>query len=78
MPITFLTGRDAASLAWFTAKQNARIAADAQQLGPCTSTDRPLAQAGIHLRDERDAEGGDIKTEIPGTRWSRIGLLGPA
>ncbi|WP_317444124.1 hypothetical protein [Streptomyces collinus] len=35
MPITFLTGRDAASLAWFTAKQHARIAADARQLGLC-------------------------------------------
>ncbi|MFG2713439.1 hypothetical protein ACGFX2_23185 [Streptomyces goshikiensis] len=70
--ITFLTGRDAASLAWFTAKQYAHIATDVQQLGLYTSTDRPLAQAGIHLRDERDVESEDIKTEILGTRWRRI------
>ncbi|MFD3696551.1 hypothetical protein ACFWUZ_10355 [Streptomyces sp. NPDC058646] len=72
MQITFLTGRDAASLAWFTAKQYARIATDVQQLGLYTSTDRPLAQAGIHLRDERDVESEDIKTEVLGTRWRRI------
>ncbi|MFG2744790.1 hypothetical protein [Streptomyces chartreusis] len=72
MPLTFLTGRDAASLAWFTAKQYARIVADVQQLGLYTSTRRPLAPAGIHLRDEREAESEDIKTEILGTRRRRI------
>ncbi|MFF4686794.1 hypothetical protein [Streptomyces sp. NPDC001307] len=71
-PITFLTGRDAASLAWFTAKQYAGIAADVQRLGLYTSTDRPPAPAGIHLRDERDVESEDIRTEILGTRWRRV------
>ncbi|MCX5246707.1 hypothetical protein OG895_15955 [Streptomyces sp. NBC_00201] len=74
--ITFLTGRDAASLAWFTAKQYARIAVDVQQLGMYTSTDRPLAPAGIHLRDERDVESEDVKTEILGARWRRIFFQG--
>ncbi|MFJ8716184.1 hypothetical protein ACIRD9_23845 [Streptomyces violaceus] len=76
MPITFLTGRDAASLAWFTAKQYARIAANVRQLGLYTSTDRPLAPAGIHLRHEREAESEDIKTEVLGTRWRRIPFQG--
>ncbi|GLX21379.1 hypothetical protein [Streptomyces lavendulae] len=70
--ITFLTGRDAASLAWFTAKQYAAVAADVRQLGLYTSTDRPLAPAGIHLRDERGVEGEDTRSEILGTRWRRI------
>ncbi|MEU8686875.1 hypothetical protein [Streptomyces sp. NPDC048665] len=37
-----------------------------------TSTDRPLAPAGIHLRDERGVESTDVKSEILGTRWRRI------
>jgi hypothetical protein len=70
--LTFLTGRDAASLAWFTAKQYVLAAPDVRELGLFTSTDRGLVRSGIHLRDERGVETADIKSEILGTRWRRI------
>lgn len=74
--LTFLTGRDAASLAWFTAKQYVRPAADVRQLGVFTATDRGLARSGIHVRDERAMQTADIKSEMLGTRWRRLFLQG--
>ncbi|MEU3372073.1 hypothetical protein ABZ734_16615 [Streptomyces sp. NPDC006660] len=72
IPVTFLTGRDAASLAWFTAKQYGQVAPDVTELGLFTSTDRPAAPAGIHVRDERGVESEDVKAEILGTVWRRV------
>ncbi|MFG2719238.1 hypothetical protein ACGFW5_13235 [Streptomyces sp. NPDC048416] len=69
---TFLTGRDAVSLAWFTAKQYAQVAPDVVALGLFTSTDRPAAPAGVLLRDERGVESEDVKAEVLGTPWRRI------
>lgn len=74
--LTFLTGRDAASLAWFTAKQYVHTAPDVRELGLFTSTDRGLTRSGIYLRDERGVETADVKSEILGTRWRRILLQG--
>lgn len=74
--LTFLTGRDAASLAWFTAKQYVRTAPDVRELGLFTSTDRGLTRSGIHLRDERAVQTADVKSEMLGTRWRRLFLQG--
>lgn len=74
--LTFLTGRDAASLAWFTAKQYVRTAPDVRELGLFTSTDRGLTRSGVHLRDERGVAIADVKSEILGTSWRRILLQG--
>lgn len=74
--LTFLTGRDAASLAWFTAKQYVRTAPDVSELGLFTSTDRGIARSGIHVRDERGVGAVDVRSEILGTRWRRLLLQG--
>lgn len=74
--LTFLTGRDAASLAWFTAKQYVLTASDVQEFGLFTAVDRGLVRSGIHLRDERGVETADVQSEILGTRWRRIFLQG--
>lgn len=74
--LTFLTGRDAASLAWFTAKQYVCRAPDVDEFGLFTSTDRGLAQPGIHLRDQQVMQTADIKSEVLGTRWRRLFLQG--
>ena len=74
--ITFLTGRDAASLAWFTAKQYVRPAPDVRALGLFTATDRGITRDGVHLRDERSVQTADVKSELLGTRWRRILLQG--
>lgn len=74
--LTFLTGRDAASLAWFTAKQYVHTAADVRELGLYTGVDRGLARGGIQLRDERGVEKADVKSELLDTRWRRLFLQG--
>jgi hypothetical protein len=74
--LTFLTGRDAASLAWFIAKQYVRPAPDVSELGVFTSTDRGLARSGIHLRDEQGVQTADVRSEMLGTRWRRLFLQG--
>jgi hypothetical protein len=74
--LTFLTGRDAASLAWFTAKQYLRTAPDVGEIGLFTSTDRGLARRGIHLRDQQGVQTADVKSEMLGTRWRRLYLQG--
>jgi hypothetical protein len=74
--LTFLTGRDAASLAWFTAKQYVRPAPDVCELGLFTSSDRGLTHSGIHLRDEQGVQTADIRSELLGTRWRRLLLQG--
>jgi hypothetical protein len=74
--LTFLIGRDAPSLAWFTAKQYVRTAPDVAELGLFTSTDRGLTRSGIHLRDGPAMETADIKSEMLGTRWRRLLLQG--
>jgi hypothetical protein len=74
--LTFLTGRDAASLAWFTAKQYVSPAPDVSELGFFTAVDRGFARSGIHLRDAAGVETADVKSEILGTRWRRLFLQG--
>lgn len=74
--LTFLTGRDAASLAWFTAKQYVHTASDVRELGMYTGVDRGLSHSGIQLRDERGVETSDVKAELLGTRWRRLFLQG--
>lgn len=74
--LRILTGRDAASLAWFTAKQYVRAAPDVQEIGMFTSVDRGLTRGGIHLVDEQDMKTADVRSEILGTRWSRLLLQG--
>ncbi|GAA1371308.1 hypothetical protein [Catellatospora chokoriensis] len=75
--LTFLTGRDAASLAWFTAKQYVHTASDVRELGLYTAVDRGLTRdGGIQLRDERGVETADVKSELLGTRWRRLFLQG--
>jgi hypothetical protein len=74
--LTFLTGRDAASMAWFTAKQYVHTASDVRELGMFTGVDRGFVHSGIHLRDERGVETADVKAEILGTRWRRLFLQG--
>ncbi|MFF4140764.1 hypothetical protein ACFY0A_05095 [Streptomyces sp. NPDC001698] len=74
--LRILTGRDAASLAWFTAKQYVRKATDVKELGMFTAVDRGLSRSGIHLLDARGMETADIRSEILGTRWSRLLLQG--
>jgi hypothetical protein len=74
--LRILTGRDAASLAWFTAKQYVRKARDVQELGMFTAVDRGLSRSGIHLLDARGMETADVRSEILGTRWSRLLLQG--
>ncbi|WP_430791123.1 hypothetical protein [Actinoplanes sp. G11-F43] len=75
--LTFLTGRDAASLAWFTAKQYVHTAPDVRELGLYTAVDRGLTRNGaIRLRDERGVERADVMSELLGTRWRRLFLQG--
>ncbi|NJP65305.1 hypothetical protein HCJ92_03155 [Streptomyces sp. ventii] len=74
--LRILTGRDAASLAWFTAKQYVRKASDVRELGVFTAVDRGLSRSGIRLLDARDMETADVRSEILGTRWSRLLLQG--
>ena len=74
--LTFLTGRDAASLAWFTAKQYVQTSPDVRELGLYTVLDRGLTRSGIHVRDERGMETADVKSEMLGTRWRRLFLQG--
>lgn len=74
--LSFLTGRDAASLAWFTAKQYVTPAPDVHELGLFTAVDRGLTREGIHLRNEGEVETADVKAEILGTRWRRLMLQG--
>lgn len=74
--LTFLTGRDAASLAWFTAKQYVHTAPDVHEFGLFTGTDRGLTRSGVHLRDERGVQSADVKSEVLGTRWRRIFFQG--
>ncbi|GGT82703.1 MULTISPECIES: hypothetical protein [Streptomyces] len=74
--LSFLTGRDAASLAWFTAKQYVAPAPDVHELGLFTGVDRGLTRDGIHLRNEGEVATSDVKSEILGTRWRRLMLQG--
>lgn len=74
--LTFLTGRDAASVAWFTAKQHVRPAPDVRDLGLFTATDRGITRDGVHTRDERTVQTVDVRSELLGTRWRRLLLQG--
>lgn len=74
--LTFLTGRDVASLAWFTAKQYVRTAADVTEFGLFSGTDRGVARSGIQVRDERGVQSADVRSEVLGTRWRRIYFQG--
>ncbi|MFE0704819.1 hypothetical protein [Streptomyces sp. NPDC058872] len=74
--LRLLTGRDAASLAWFTAKQYAHTAPDVRDIGMFTAVDRGLTRSGIHLLDEEGMKTADVRSEILGTRWSRLLLQG--
>ena len=61
--LTFLTGRDAASLSWFTAKQYVHTSPEVRELGLYTVLDRGLTRSGIHVRDERGMETADVKSK---------------
>lgn len=74
--LSFLTGRDAASLAWFTAKQYRAPAADVHEVGLFTGVDRGLSRDGIHLRNEAEVATADVRAEMLGTRWRRLMLQG--
>ncbi|MEU6983124.1 hypothetical protein ABZ946_06835 [Streptomyces sp. NPDC046324] len=74
--LSFLTGRDAASLAWFTAKQYVAPAPDVHELGLFTGVDRGLTRDGIHLRNEGEVGTTDVRSEILGTRWRRLMIQG--
>jgi hypothetical protein len=71
-PVAFLTGRDAPSLAWFTAKQYAREDAGVAEIGLFTSTDRPAAVAGVRVYGERQLQTEDIRSIILSTSWRRV------
>ncbi|MFE6134263.1 hypothetical protein ACFQ6Q_39325, partial [Streptomyces sp. NPDC056437] len=74
--VGFLTGRDAASLAWFTAKQFCRPRPDVVAAGLFTSTDRPEALGAVQVFDDRALERQDIGTELLEKRWRRLLLQG--
>ncbi|MFF3766429.1 hypothetical protein ACFYYR_20425 [Streptomyces sp. NPDC001922] len=74
--VAFLTGRDAASLAWFTAKQFCRPDPGVDASGLFTSTDRPEARGAVEVYDDRALERQDIGAELLGRRWRRVLLQG--
>lgn len=74
--VGLLTGRDAASLAWFTAKQFCVPDPEVAASGLFTSTDRPQALGGVEVYDDRALERQDIGTELLGRRWRRLLLQG--
>jgi hypothetical protein len=74
--VGLLTGRDAASLAWFTAKQFCLPDPEVGASGLFTSTDRPKALGGVEVYDDRALEREDISTELLGRRWRRLLLQG--
>jgi hypothetical protein len=74
--LTFLAGRDRASLAWFTAKQYAGTAPDVRELGLYTAVDRGITESGVRVVDERGVKSTDVKADILDTRWRRLMLQG--
>ncbi|MFG2124486.1 hypothetical protein [Streptomyces sp. NPDC048710] len=70
--LAFLTGRDAASLAWFTAKQYAAAAPEVTELGLFTATDRPVPVEGVRVFDERRLEADDIQAQVLDPLWRRV------
>jgi hypothetical protein len=72
VPLTLLTGRDADSLAWFTAKQYAVVDAGVTAAGLFTSVDRPAPVGEVTVFGERELERRDALAEILGTRWQRL------
>lgn len=74
--LALLTGRDAASLAWFTAKQYAVTAPGVAELGLFTATDRPVAIEGVRVFDERRLEAEDIQPQVLDPLWRRVMFQG--
>ncbi|WP_372411346.1 hypothetical protein [Streptomyces luteireticuli] len=74
--LSFLSGRDAASVAWNIAKQYAVPGAGADAVGLFTDTDRPPRPPGVRVFDDRDFERADIRAEILGTHWRRVVFQG--
>ncbi|MFG2134819.1 hypothetical protein ACGFNV_44720 [Streptomyces sp. NPDC048751] len=74
--VVFLTGRDAASMAWFTAKQFCVPDPAVDATGLFTSTDRPDALGKVQVYDDRALERQDIGARLLEGRWRRLLLQG--
>ncbi|MEU6907488.1 hypothetical protein ABZ935_19335 [Streptomyces coeruleorubidus] len=74
--VGFLTGRDAASMAWFTAKQFCLPDPAVDASGLFTSTDRPDALGKVQVYDDRALERQDIGARLLEGRWRRVLLQG--
>ncbi|MBQ0986319.1 hypothetical protein KBZ10_17730 [Streptomyces sp. F63] len=70
--VAFLTGRDAPSLAWFTAKQYAVPASGVTATGLFSASDRPAPQGPVDVFDERRLEREDIRATVLETQWKRV------